>query len=80
MRLERTPALEAIIVGNGELGVMELCFRLRSAQSRKPLLGGFSQPIEIGIRGQGLRHDTPSFPVPGDRNSRARKKEMSAQC
>src|SRR5262249_31572048 len=80
MRLERTPALEAIVIGNGKLGVMQPCLRLRGAQSSKPLLGGFPQPVEIGIRGQGLRHKTPSFSVPGDRNFRTRKKEMSAQC
>src|SRR5262249_23659988 len=56
MRLERTPALEAIVIGNGKLGVMQPCLRLRGAQSSKPLLGGFPQPVEIGIRGQGLRH------------------------
>ena len=41
---------------------------------------GLSEPVEIGIRGQRLRHGTPSFSAPGDRNSRARKKEMSAKC
>jgi hypothetical protein len=80
MRLECTPALEAVVVGNGELSVMQPCIRLRGTQASKPPFGGLPQPVEIGIRGQGLRHKTPSFSVPGDRNSRARKKEMSAQC
>ena len=36
------------------------------------------EPVEIGVCGQSLRHGTPSFSTPGDRSSRARKKEMSA--
>src|SRR5437763_10075919 len=75
MRLERAPALEAIVVGNGELRFIQLCIRFRGAQRGEPLLGGFPEPIEIGIRGQSLRHGTPSFSAPGDRNSRARKKD-----
>src|SRR5882757_9405776 len=75
MRLEGTPALEAIIIGDRELGLMQLGIGLRNVQLDKPMLGGFLKPIEIGIRGQRLRHGTPSFSAPGDRNSRARKKE-----
>jgi hypothetical protein len=34
----------------------------------EPLLGGLLEPIEIGIRGQSLRHNKPSFLAPGDRD------------
>src|SRR5262245_54344163 len=80
MRLEGAPTWKAIVVGDCELCLMQPRIRLRGAQCNEPLLGGFFQPVEIGVRGQSLRHGTPSFSTPGDRNSRARKKEMSAQC
>ena len=80
MRFEGAPALEAIVIGDRELRLMQLGIGLTSAQLGKPLLSGLSEPVEIGVCGQGLRHGTPSFSAPGDRNSRARKKEMSAQC
>ena len=80
MGLECTPALEAVVSRDVELSVMELCSRIVRTQLLQPLLGGLLQPIDVGMGGKRLGHGTPSFFAPGDRNSRARKKEMSAQC
>ena len=55
MRLERTPAREAIVVRNGELRLEQPCIRLSGAQRSEPLLGGSPEPVEIGIRGQRSR-------------------------
>src|SRR5687767_14710497 len=71
MRFEGAPALEAIVIGDRELRLMQLGIGLISAQLSKPLLSGLSEPVEIGVCGQSLRHGTPSFCAPGDRNSRA---------
>src|SRR5947208_17006629 len=56
MRLQRAPALEAIVMGGRELGLVQLGIGLAGAQLNEPLLGGLLEPIEIGIRGQSLRH------------------------
>jgi hypothetical protein len=66
-------------MGDRELGLVQPGIGLAGAQRDEPLLGGLPEPIEIGIRGQSLRHGKPSFPAPGDHNARARKKEMSAK-
>ena len=55
MRLQRAPALEAIVMGDRQLGLMQLGIGLAGAQLNEPLLGGLLEPIEIGIRGQSLR-------------------------
>src|SRR5262245_62075374 len=80
MRLERAPAFEAIRVGYGELRLMQPCIRFGGAQGNKALLGGFPEPVEVGIRRQGQRHGTPSFSVPADRNSGKKEGGISAQC
>jgi hypothetical protein len=54
-------------MGDCELGLMQFGVGLTGAQFDKPLLGGLPEPIEIGVRGQSLRHGVPSFPAPGDR-------------
>ena len=79
MRLERTPALEAVVVGDGALRLIQPDIRLCSTQRNKPLLGGLLQPVEIGIcgRASGMGHLLSMCPATA---SRARKKEMSAQC
>jgi hypothetical protein len=66
-----------MIPGDGKLCLMQLCAGLGNAQFNKPLLRGLLQPIKIGIRGQCLRHGTPSFHAPGDRNSRAERRDVS---
>src|SRR3954451_1503366 len=47
---ESAPALKAMVVGNGKLRLIEPCIRSRGAQRSKPLLCGFPQPLDIGIR------------------------------
>ena len=61
--------------GDVALGRGELRCGIIGAQREQPVLGGFPQPLEIGIGRQSLGHDVPSFFAPGDRGSRARKKE-----
>jgi len=56
MRLEGAPALEAIVAGDRELGLMQLGIGLAVAQFVKPLLGGLPEPVEIWFCGQSLRH------------------------
>src|SRR5262245_60616611 len=80
MALQRTPAFEAVVVGDGKLGSMQGRSRVTCAQLGEPLLGGLFEPIKVGLGREGLRHDIPSFFAPGDRSSRARKKDVSAQC
>jgi hypothetical protein len=57
---------------------VELGAGLAGTQLGKPLLGSFSQPVEIGVRGQRLRHDTPSFLMPGDRTSGEKEGDVSS--
>src|SRR5262245_58101910 len=59
---------------------MQLACRIVCAKLHEPLLGGPLEPVEIGVCRKRLRHGTPSFFAPGDRSSRARKKEMSTSC
>ncbi len=77
VRLQRAPAGKAMVSGDGKLRLMQLGIGRMRAQFDKPLLGGLLQPVEIGIRGQCLRHGTPSFKAPGDRIT-GRKKGKSA--
>ena len=42
MRFEGAPALEAIVIGDRELGLMQLGIGLTSAKLSKPLLSGLS--------------------------------------
>src|SRR5215813_2578223 len=79
MRLQGAPAPEAMVEGDGQLGLVEPGSRVACAQLREPLLGGLLEPVDVGSGREGLRHGTPSFFAPGDRSSRARKKEMSAR-
>jgi hypothetical protein len=80
MNLERAPAFKAVRIGDRQLGLMQLGVGVDRAKLDEPLLGGLPKPIETRVRGQDLRHGIPSFLTPGDRNSRARKKEMSAEA
>jgi hypothetical protein len=73
-RLQRTPTLEAVIIGDHELGLVKPCRRIVRAQRGKLLLRGLLEPVDVGLRRKRLGHDTPSFPAPGVRGSRARKK------
>src|SRR5262245_61992205 len=79
MRFQCAPALEAVVAGDGQLDLVELGCRVAYAQLREPLLGGLLEPVDVGLGRERLRHGIPSFFAPGDRSSRARKKEMSAQ-
>ena len=80
MCFQGAPTLETVVVGDDALRLMQLGIRLGRAQRGKPLLGRLFEPVKIGIYGERQWHRTPSFFAPGDRGSRARKKEMSAQC
>ena len=56
MGLERAPAAEAIIMGNLQLGLMQPGIGMAGAELDKPLLGGFTEPVKIGIDRQSLGH------------------------
>jgi hypothetical protein len=75
---ERTPALEAVFLGDVALGVVQPGGGIARTQLGQPRLGGLLQPVDMGESGQRLGHGTPSFSAPGVRGSRARKKEVSA--
>src|SRR5262249_60865025 len=77
MRLQRAPAGKAMVSGDSKLRLMQLRIGRVRAQFNKPLLRGLLQPVKIGIRGQCLRHGTPSFHAPGDRNARAERRDVS---
>ena len=61
VRLERAPALEAVLPGDVELRLMQLGGGIAGAQLREPLLRGLLQPFDIGARRESLGHETPSF-------------------
>src|SRR5262249_11391268 len=77
----RAPARKPVFAGDVALGGGELRRGIVRAQRDEPVLGGFPQPFEIGLGRQRLRGrkslwpDVPSLFAPGDRGSRARKKE-----
>jgi hypothetical protein len=77
-RLERTPAREAVLLGDVELRLMQPGGRHAGAQRGQPLLGGLLEPIDVRLTrerlGQRVGHGAPSFSAPGVRSSRARKK------
>src|SRR5262245_63936666 len=75
VRPQCAPALEAVVFGDGQLRPVQLCGWIAGAKLGEPLPGGLLKPSDIGLGRKRLRHGIPSFFAPGDRSSRARKKE-----
>jgi hypothetical protein len=53
MRLERTPAGEAVLLGQLELRVGQLGGRVRSTQLVESALGLLAEPVQVGSLGEG---------------------------
>src|SRR5262245_34029174 len=75
VRLQCAPALEAVVFGDCQLRPVQLRCWVAGAELSEPLPGGLFKPIDSQLGTKSLRHVTPSFVAPGDRSSRARKKE-----
>src|SRR5688572_16106327 len=83
--VQRSPAREAVLARDRELGVGELSAGILGAQLIELLLGGLAIPFEmrttcttacrIGTRGLRFGHGGPSFSIrPGVRESRAERR------
>ena len=81
MRLERTPALEAVVVGNGELSMMQPCIRLAARKLASRLLAPFRNQSRSGFAGRacGIRHLLSLYPATATLGQERRRCQLNAE-